>query len=373
MMRLFSMVFALLLLQPNGSLVSSASEKAPKIQIALLLDTSNSMDGLIDQAKAQLWKMVNELALTKKDGKSPEIEIALYEYGNDGLNEREGYIRQVAGLTTDLDLISEKLFSLTTNGGSEFCGWVIGDAGEALSWSSSNEDLKLIIIAGNEPFDQGPVDFRQTCKKAITKGIQINTIFCGNYEEGVRTFWKEGAELADGLYFNIDANAKVVHIPTPYDDELIRLNDALNKTYIYYGYEGESMYKRQAAQDANAATYGQANIASRASFKAKAQYRNESWDLVDAAERDEEIVDTLSEDELPPEMRGMTVEKRKAYIEQKARERREIQQQILELDEKARKYRIQKEREMAEEGKANTLDAVMMKAIRQQAAEKGFE
>ena len=29
-------------------------EKKAKIQIALLLDTSNSMDGLIDQAKSQL-------------------------------------------------------------------------------------------------------------------------------------------------------------------------------------------------------------------------------------------------------------------------------------------------------------------------------
>ena len=40
--------------------------KKAKIQVALLLDTSNSMDGLIDQAKSQLWKMVNELATTKK-------------------------------------------------------------------------------------------------------------------------------------------------------------------------------------------------------------------------------------------------------------------------------------------------------------------
>ena len=32
------------------------------IKVALLLDTSNSMDGLIDQAKAQLWDVVNELS-----------------------------------------------------------------------------------------------------------------------------------------------------------------------------------------------------------------------------------------------------------------------------------------------------------------------
>ena len=30
------------------------------VRIALLLDTSNSMDGLINQAKAQLWDIVNK-------------------------------------------------------------------------------------------------------------------------------------------------------------------------------------------------------------------------------------------------------------------------------------------------------------------------
>jgi len=59
------------------------------------------------------------------DGKQPNINIALYEYGNDGLSSAEGYIRQVSPLTEDLDVISEKLFSLSTNGGNEFCGQVI--------------------------------------------------------------------------------------------------------------------------------------------------------------------------------------------------------------------------------------------------------
>lgn len=46
------------------------------IQLAILLDTSSSMDGLIDQAKSQLWKIVNELAVSKKNGKSIELFVA---------------------------------------------------------------------------------------------------------------------------------------------------------------------------------------------------------------------------------------------------------------------------------------------------------
>ena len=74
-----------------------SKEKTNKqtIKVALLLDTSNSMDGLINQAKAQLWEIVNELSYAKYGIEKPNLEIALYEYGNSNLSSREGYIKQV--------------------------------------------------------------------------------------------------------------------------------------------------------------------------------------------------------------------------------------------------------------------------------------
>ena len=51
------------------------------IQVAILFDTSNSMDGLINQAKSRLWNVVNTLTTLRYNGKAPNIEIALYEYG----------------------------------------------------------------------------------------------------------------------------------------------------------------------------------------------------------------------------------------------------------------------------------------------------
>jgi len=112
--------------------------KDNKIQVALLLDTSNSMDGLIDQAKSRLWNIVNTLTTLKYNGQAPQVEIALYEYGNDGLKD-ENYFRQVTPLTQDLDLVSEKLFALRTNGGSEYCGAVIRDASTNLKWDSNEK------------------------------------------------------------------------------------------------------------------------------------------------------------------------------------------------------------------------------------------
>jgi len=112
------------------------------IKVALLLDTSNSMDGLIDQAKAQLWSIVNELSYAKCNDDRPNLQIALYEYGNDNLSSYEGYIRQVLGFTNDLDDISKELFSLTTNGGSEFCGQVIQSSLNQLDWGKQPRRFK---------------------------------------------------------------------------------------------------------------------------------------------------------------------------------------------------------------------------------------
>src|SRR5690606_26228497 len=134
------------------------------IKVALLLDTSNSMDGLIDQAKAQLWEIVNELSYAKCDDAKPNLQIALYEYGNDNLNANEGFIRQVLAFSSDLDEISKQLFSLTTNGGLEYCGEVIQTSLSQLDWGSNPDDLKLIFIAGNELFTQGEISYKDTTK-----------------------------------------------------------------------------------------------------------------------------------------------------------------------------------------------------------------
>src|SRR5438270_14066729 len=89
-----------------------AESKKPLVQIAILLDTSNSMDGLIEQAKGQLWKICNEFIKARQNDIAPEVQVALYEYGKSSLPQECGWIRRVQPLTTDLDKISEELFAL---------------------------------------------------------------------------------------------------------------------------------------------------------------------------------------------------------------------------------------------------------------------
>lgn len=85
---LMGMIIFLVLVGLNISADNNDEKKS--IKIALLLDTSNSMDGLIEQAKSQLWTIVNELSRASCEGERPELQIALYEYGNDWLSPHEG-------------------------------------------------------------------------------------------------------------------------------------------------------------------------------------------------------------------------------------------------------------------------------------------
>lgn len=346
-------------------------ESGPRVQLALLLDTSGSMQGLIDQARTQIWQVVNTFITARQNGKTPVVEVALYEYGHSNLSGDTHYIRQLQPLTRDLDAVSESLFSLSTNGGEEYCGAVIREAANALQWDAAPDTYKAIFIAGNEPFTQGPIPPDAACREAIAKGIIVNTIHCGPEAEGASTGWKQCALLADGRYLIIDHNQAIISIDTPQDAEIAKLNDDLNKTYVAYGQDGETRRARQVAQDVLAASAAPASQLERAATKASANYANEDWDLVDAVRKNKVDLAKIEKTNLPADLREIPTEQLAEVIEQKNQERAEIQKQILALS-KDREAFIAQEKQKAAHSGGNTLDSAMITAVHEQAEKKGI-
>ncbi len=344
-------------------------KKKQTIKVALLLDTSNSMDGLINQAKAQLWEIVNELSYAKYGIQKPDMEIALYEYGNDQLESADGYIRQVLSFSSDLDEISEKLFSLTTNGGKEYCGQVISSSLDGLKWGGNKNDLRLIFIAGNEPFTQGKINYKKAISDAKEKDIIINTIFCGGYNQGISGMWQDGAHLGGGDYMTINQNKKVVHIVTPYDDQIIILNKKLNKTYIYFGNNGHYKFTSQAVQDTNAMELSDEVVVKRAVSKSNRLYNNSGWDLVDKSEEEEVDYSKIKRSQLPENLQKLSNNELKKYVEEQKKIRSEIKVKINELNKKRRKFIAEKQKESV---KKDELESVMIKAIKRQAMKKNY-
>lgn len=350
---------------------ANSDEKAKNntVKIALLLDTSNSMDGLINQAKAQLWDIVNKFSHAKcGDEARPELQIALYQYGNDNLSSREGYIQQVLNFSGDLDEISEKLFSLTTNGGEEYCGEVIHTSLKQLDWGKNPNNLKMIFIAGNEPFDQGRLNYEDAVTNAKEKDVIVNTIFCGDYQQGINTDWKKGAALTGGEYMAIDHNRQMVHIDTPYDEVIIKLNSKLNNTYISYGALGQSKIRAQEVQDNNAYELEEAVAVKRAVSKSSRLYNNKKWDLVDAMEDSDFDISKVAREDLPKELKGKSPAEMEAYIQKKKIERIGIQKEIQEANAKREAY-IAKNQKDSNKGE---LENAMLEAIKKQAAKKKY-
>jgi hypothetical protein len=358
--------------QPETPAAPAPPPAEGHIQVSILLDTSNSMDGLIDQAKARLWHIVNTLTTLRFNGAEPDIEIALYEYGNSRLSAQSGYIKQVTPLTRDLDLVSEKLFGLTTNGGDEYCGQVIQEATRKLDWTNSTASMKLIYIAGNEPFTQGKVHYKEAIAEARKKNIFINTIHCGSCEEGVPSKWQDGAHDGKGKYFCINSDERIRFIETPYDKQIADKNHKLNETYIGYGKLAEEKSANQKMQDSNAASYGAANMAERTVSKSGKAYSNDDWDLVDAAKKDPSTIDKLKKEDLPKELQGKSKEEIKKEVEKKSAERSKLQKEIAELA-KQREAFIEQEKKKSGTADQDDFGNAVKKSVVELGAKNGFK
>jgi hypothetical protein len=364
------------LLQPlaaKGKPPVDPSHDGNKVQIALLLDTSNSMDGLIDQAKTQLWKVVNTFIDARREGAAPFVEVALFEYGNNDISVGSHYIRQVQPLTRDLDEISRQLFSLRTNGGDEYCGAVIQRALGDLTWDRSPRTYKAVFIAGNEPFTQGPVEPREVCREAFSKGIIVNTIHCGSRDEGVNGSWNDGAALGGGKFMIIDQDRAIRHIDAPQDKKISELGIELNKTYLGYGKLRREGAEKQSLADKDAIANETAGAATeRAVSKASSNYHNASWDLVDAVAEKKVDLAKLKPADLPADLQGLDEKELEARIEAAAKKRAELQTQIQQLNKEREAFVAAEMKKQAENG-GKTLDQALVETTRSQATALGYE
>jgi hypothetical protein len=357
---------------PAAEAPAPAAADKPRIEVVFCIDRSGSMSGVIETAKKKVWAIVNEIAKAKP---APELRIGLIGYG-----EGEQIIHQL-DLTGDLDEVYKQLTTYRDDArtGQEFVGHAIHVATEQMKWSEGKRVLKVIYVVGNETAHQGPpeLDFTKTAPAAIAKGIIVNAVYCGDYERNVAPpTWLAMARLADGQYLEIAADGGAMIVATPFDDELAALNVNLNGTYCAFGEHARAGAARQSAADASAGMLSRAVLADRTVAKAKTGvYRNAVWDLVDACKEEGFDLASVKTEDLPEEMRELSLEERKAYIEKKTKERDEIQKKITELAAKRDAY-IKEEAAKAEAAApaaAESFDSAVRESLRDAAEEKGFE
>ena len=109
-------------------------------------------------------------------------------------------------------------------------------------------------------------------------------------------------------------------------------------------------------------------MAQRSAAKASGQYKNVSWDLVDAEAEGEVKVEELDESELPEEMKDMDAKERKEYIQNMSKKREKIQAKIKKLNEERRRYIAEQLKDQD-----NTLDAAILQTVQEQAKSKNYD
>lgn len=338
------------------------------VDLVICLDTSGSMRGLLDSARQSIWAIANDLALAKP---APNLRIALLTFGNDGHQSDNGWVRVDTGFTQDLDLVSEKLFALSTNGGTEYVGRVLQASLERLQWTTSHDALKLIVVAGNESADQDQlVKFRDQCRAAIGRGIMINSIYCGNPNDNIAPAWREVAKLADGHFHAINQNGTVA-LKSPFDQEISGLSTSLSATYIPIGAAGNRAWANQTVQDQNAAKTNSKAVTQRAQAKCTTNYVC-AWDLLDSLKNKTLSLDKVKLEDLPENMRVMTLEQRKQYVTEMSGKRSKIQDKIKALHAKREVWKVAeiKRRKL---DKGQDFESAVQTAVRAQAAAKGLQ
>ena len=369
LMSTFLLVAATKLESNKNEVHEVEDTKSNTIQLALLLDTSQSMNGLIEQAKSQMWNILNAMATIEKEDEETILEIALYEYGNPDRCKNSVYTNKLTDFTTDVDLISEKLFSLTTRGGEEYCGSVIKNSLDSLEWTNGDQ-LRMIYIAGNESFDQGPDKYKSIGKNAKEKEVFVNTIFCGDNTTGSNLEWEKGAVSGGGKYVSIEQNEETKYFTTPFDQEIANLNNRFNQTYIPYGSKGNEKKLNQTKQDENAIRYGVSNYKNRTIYKSSKKYKADDWDLVDAYKKDKNII--TKKDLLNEEQANMSIEELERQIEIVSEDRESLRQEIQELNKKQKQH-IEEQKRNQNTEHVKSLENKIIEVIQEQARSKGYQ
>jgi uncharacterized protein YegL len=343
--------------------------------MVFVLDTTGSMSGLIEGAKAKIWSIVNGVM---QDSQSNSVRIGLVAYRDRG----DEYLTQVLPLTDDLDKVYTTLMTFDADGG----GDTEEDVRTALAagvnnagWSPAASDLsQVIFLVGDAPphndYDDA-TDTLDTAVAAVRKGIIVNTVRCGLSAETERV-WRDIAHNGNGQYFSIAQNGGVQAISTPYDEEMSRLGNRLGSTFVAFGFGAGPAGVARRAEVAEEAAKVEQNVDLRAPTVAKAEramnkaMNSKAYigDLLQSIENGSVNLDSVNPADLPADLQALSPEERRAEIERRLATRREIRGQIMSLSKQRQAY-IEDEQKRAK-AKKDGFDEVVSKTLKEQMARK---
>ncbi len=196
----------------NGVPADAKGGERPHMDLAFCIDTTGSMQNEIDMVKTKTKELVAKLASGKP---TPIVRVGLVAFRDRG----DAYVTKVFPFSDDIDKVVKDISGLQAAGGGdgpEAVNEGLHVALNSLDWGKEKDTAKLLFLIGDAGPHDYPNDYKweDESKKAIARGIQINTIACAGLEsypaeKGADVF-RQIAKLTDGKYDTLAYRQQVI-------------------------------------------------------------------------------------------------------------------------------------------------------------------
>lgn len=338
-----------------------------RVEVAFVLDTTGSMGDLIDGAKKKIWSIASTIVETNPDA---DIAMALVAYRDRG----DDYVVQTTPLSEDIQGMYGKLIRLEADGGDdtpESVNEALNEAVKHLQWSEGDNVKRIIFLVGDAPPHMDYPQERQypaILKDAVARGIVVNAVQAGDMQDTTE-IWKEIAQFGKGRYIAIpQSGGDVVVVVTPYDDDIVHLQQRLDESVVPYGDETRQteMHRRMVEKSAasDAVKIDNSKYYSRRSLKKEvitgggdlvADLRNKTVDL-----------DKIDEKQLPKPLQAEPREKRKAWLDGKLKEREELEAKMAGILAKRDAFVVEEKNKTAAASPTDSFDQAVEDTLRVQ-------
>jgi hypothetical protein len=362
-----SFAFALAALSLPAGLSGAAAK--PTVEVAFVLDTTGSMGGLIEGAKRKIWSIATAIVDSNPDA---DIRMGLVAYRDIG----DDYVTKTFDLSTDIQDLYANLLELKARGGGDWPESVneaLDVTVNKLHWTPSGDVRRIVFLVGDAP---PHMDYAQDTKYPVTlavakqKDIIVNAVLAGDARDTERV-WRDIAQNGNGRFIPIPQDGgKVVVIQTPYDDDIIILQNEINGTVIPYG--PRALQKRtedktrQLSQVAAAAPAQASDMASYLNKRAKVSSEavTGDGDLVSDVAAGRQKLALVNEDELPEGLRAMAPERRAEELNRQMQQRKALNEKLAALVAKRDKF-VAEQRDKTPP-KASSFDRVVEDTLKAQ-------
>jgi von Willebrand factor type A domain len=358
---------AFLMLPFVWSNARAATVDKPVVEVAFVLDTTGSMGPLIEGAKRKIWAIATAIVDAYPEA---DIRMGLVAYRDIG----DVYVTKTFDLTTDIQDLYANLLELKARGGGDWPESVneaLEVAVTKLSWTQGEEICRIMFLVGDAPPHMNyaqDTKYPDVLRMASDRDIVVNAVQAGGARDTERV-WRTIAQLGHGRYIPIPQNGgHVVVIETPYDTEIIELQNEINHTVIPYGprqRRGDVEDKtRQLAAAPRSVAAEMSGYLARYAAKSGSAITGDG-DLVADVKAGRQRLEAVKQDELPDSLRAMTPEQRQAYVDKQMAERKTLNERLAALV-KQRDHYVREQAKKAPTRTGDSFDRAVEETLRAQ-------